>query len=275
MVRNHSKRLESHPKGLGGHPKWMEGHPKGLESHPKALEGHPSSQFPAGNCCVLKTSLGKSSCSCPCCPHGKRILRTLLSWLSWGTPISAFKSFGQPLDIRLDFCPYSISRFLFPTHFTGILLLAICFKVASFHVAVSKPEWDSKCDRPKAVCHRFYETCESWGQQVLYWHSGKHSGFVRGYMGGKSVKEFPVTHTFMYWNKLWNDQHLNIKVSNAEVPQCLLKYNLWYDGLNKKQREETNWSCLIDLFLDHSGEYRDFHQSITTSKIIQVCCDWK
>lgn len=44
--------------------------------------------------------------------------------------------------------------------------------------------------------------------------------------GKKSVKEFPVTHTFMYWNKLWNDQHLNIKVSNAEVPQCLLKYNL-------------------------------------------------
>lgn len=40
-------------------------------------------------------------------------------------------------------------------------------------------------------------------------------------MGEKSVED-PVTHTFMNWNKLLNDQYLNTNVSNIEVPPCTL-----------------------------------------------------
>lgn len=57
-----------------------------VRAHPKGLGRHLSSHFPAGS--VLKTSLGKSSSPCP---------------------VSAFKSPGQPLEIRLDFRPDSIS----------------------------------------------------------------------------------------------------------------------------------------------------------------------
>lgn len=37
--------------------------------HPKGLGGHPSSHFPSRSCCLLKTSLGKSSCLCPALRH--------------------------------------------------------------------------------------------------------------------------------------------------------------------------------------------------------------
>lgn len=174
----------------------------------KGLKAYVSCHFPAGNCCVFKKSLGKRQMYVACIEAQQY------------QPSNPWNCLWKS-DWTFALTPFT-------TEVTGIFLLQIhYFKDANFHISVSKSvsETLNMIDQSqfatdfvkfvKAEDDKFHvailENIQALSEDI--WEKNLR-------------RKLPVTRTFMNWNELLNDQHLNTSVSNTEVLPCLLKHTI-------------------------------------------------
>ncbi|XP_049678248.1 F-actin-capping protein subunit alpha-3 [Accipiter gentilis] len=171
----------------------------------KGLKAYVSCHFPAGNCCVFKKSLGKRQLFGACIEAHQY------------QPSNHWNSLWKS-DWTFALTPFT-------TQVTGMVLLQIhYFRNANLHVTVSK----SVSETLNVIDQSQFAT--DFVKFLKAEDTKFHIAILENIQAlsediwGKSLRrKLPVTRTFMNWNKLLNDQHLNTNVSNTEVPPCLLK----------------------------------------------------
>ncbi|KAM6425307.1 LOW QUALITY PROTEIN: F-actin-capping protein subunit alpha-3 [Rhynochetos jubatus] len=169
----------------------------------KGLKAYVSCHFPAGDCCVFKNNLGKRQMSVA------------------GIEAHQYQPSNHWNSLWKSDWTFALTPFT--TQVTGIFLLQIHFKDASVHVTVSKSvsETLNVIDRSQFATDfmKFVKAEDTKFHCIL-----ENIQALSEYIWGKNLqRKLPVTHTFMNWSKLLNDQHLNTNVSSTEVPLCLLK----------------------------------------------------
>ncbi|GAB0177129.1 F-actin-capping protein subunit alpha-3 [Grus japonensis] len=174
----------------------------------KGLKPYVSRHFPEGNCCVFRKSLGKRQMFVACIEAHQY------------QPSNHWNSLWKS-DWTFALTPFT-------TQVTGIFLVQIhYFRDANLHVTVSKSvsETLNVIDRSqfatdfmrfvKAEDTKFHiailENIQALSEDI--WEKNLR-------------RKLPVTRTFMNWNKLLNDQHMNTNVSKTEVLPCLLKHTI-------------------------------------------------
>ncbi|KAM6420967.1 LOW QUALITY PROTEIN: F-actin-capping protein subunit alpha-3 [Pluvialis apricaria] len=162
-----------------------------------------SRHFPLGNCCVFKKSLGKRQMFVACTEAQQY------------QPSNHWNSLWES-DRTFALTPFT-------TQVTGIFLLQIhSFSDTNLHVTASK----SVSDTLNVVDQSQFAT--DFVKFVKAEDTKFHVAILENIQSlsediwGKRSVEDPVTHTFVNWNKLLNNQHLNTNVSNIKVPPCTL-----------------------------------------------------
>ncbi|XP_057284026.1 F-actin-capping protein subunit alpha-3 [Pezoporus wallicus] len=174
----------------------------------KGLKTYISCHFPAANCCVFKKSLGK-----------RKMLVVCIEAHQY-QPSNHWNSLWKS-DWTFAFTPFT-------TQVTGIFHLQIhYFKDANLHITVSKTVSDTlhMIDQSQFATDfvKFLKAEDTRFHTAILENL---QAFSEDLWGKNLRRKLPVTHTFINWSKLLNDQHLNTNVSNTEVPPNLLKSNI-------------------------------------------------
>uniref|UniRef100_A0A8C8A9K8 F-actin-capping protein subunit alpha n=1 Tax=Otus sunia TaxID=257818 RepID=A0A8C8A9K8_9STRI len=134
------------------------------------------------------------------------------------------KSLGKSLWISDWICALTA----FTTQGTGIFLLQIhYFRDATLHVAVSEPVRETLNVIDQSQFARYF--VKSMKAEDTKFHiaiSSEHQ-----YLQYRSTSMLSVTHYLIWWSKL----------------------------KKKKKKIKIKWGCLVDLFLNYSGEHRNCH----------------
>ncbi|XP_054672944.1 F-actin-capping protein subunit alpha-3 [Grus americana] len=174
----------------------------------KGLKAYVSRHFPEGNCCVFRKSLGKRQMFVACIEAHQY------------QPSNHWNSLWKS-DWTFALTPFT-------TQVTGIFLVQIhYFRDANLHVTVSKSvsETLNVIDRSQFATDfmRFVKAEDTkFHIAILENIQALSEDIWEKYLRRK----LPVTRTFMNWNKLLNDQHMNTNVSKTEVLPCLLKHTI-------------------------------------------------